>query len=76
MRAFWDRGYSATSIADLTKATGLHPGGLYNDFGDKRGLFVAALRRYSERGLTGIAQRLAEASSPIQGIRVTVQVSG
>jgi TetR/AcrR family transcriptional repressor of nem operon len=69
MRAFWDRGYSATSITDLTRATGLHPGGLYNEFGDKRGLFVAALRRYSERGLTRIAQLLTEAPSPIQGIR-------
>ena len=69
MRAFWDRGYSATSITDLTRATGLHPGGLYNEFGDKRGLFVAALRRYSECGLTRIAQLLTEAPSPIQGIR-------
>lgn len=69
LRAFWDRGYGATSITDLTRATGLHPGGLYNDFGDKMGLFVTALHRYSDRGLTRIAQLLADASSPIQGIR-------
>jgi len=46
MMMFWRRGYGGTSIQDLEKATRLRRGSLYNAFGDKQGLFVAALRRY------------------------------
>ena len=46
MMLFWRRGYGRTSIQDLEKATRLRRGSLYNTFGDKQGLFVAALKRY------------------------------
>jgi TetR/AcrR family transcriptional repressor of nem operon len=46
---FWRSGYSATSIPDLETATGLGRGSLYNTFGDKEGLFLAALDRYKEQ---------------------------
>ena len=46
MRAFWARGYEATSMADLMAATGLHKGSLYQAFGDKHALFIEALKRY------------------------------
>jgi TetR/AcrR family transcriptional repressor of nem operon len=49
MHLFWRSGYAATSVADLCKATGLGAGSLYAAYGDKRGLFIAALRRYAER---------------------------
>jgi TetR/AcrR family transcriptional repressor of nem operon len=47
--AFWRLGYDATSIQDLEDATGLGRGSLYNAFGDKEGLFLAALDRYSTK---------------------------
>jgi TetR/AcrR family transcriptional repressor of nem operon len=47
MMLFWRKGYGATSIDDLEKATRLRRGSLYNAFGDKQGLFVAALKRYA-----------------------------
>jgi len=47
VEAFWARGYGATSVDDLVTATGLHRGSLYAAFGDKRGLFLAALDRYA-----------------------------
>ena len=46
MQAFWRHGYESTSIGDLRKATGLNAPSLYAAFGDKRGLFRAALARY------------------------------
>jgi TetR/AcrR family transcriptional regulator, transcriptional repressor for nem operon len=49
MRVFWQRGYEATSIDDLLKATGINRGSLYGTFGDKRRLFLAAVDRYMER---------------------------
>lgn len=49
MRTFWARGYEATSVQDLVKATGLQRGSLYATWGDKRGLFLAALGMYDDR---------------------------
>jgi len=46
---FWRNGYQATSIQDLVEATGINRGSLYTTFGDKQGLFLAVLERYSER---------------------------
>lgn len=46
MLLFWRRGYGSTSILDLERATKLRRGSLYNAFGDKQGLFIAALKRY------------------------------
>ncbi len=48
MLRFWERGYRATSIEDLVKATGVKPGSLYSAFpGGKHALFVKSLERYS-----------------------------
>ncbi len=49
MQVFWRRGYEATSIRDLTEATGLGRGSLYGAFGDKEGLFLAVLDHYADR---------------------------
>ncbi len=46
VEVFWRKGFEATSIQDLVEATGLNRGSLYNTFGDKAGLFEAALERY------------------------------
>ena len=45
---FWQKGYGGASIKDLVEATGLQPGSLYAAFGDKRGLFLAAIDSYFE----------------------------
>ena len=42
---------------------------LYDTFGDKRTLFLEALRLYSERVVARTAQTLQEASSPTLGIQ-------
>lgn len=47
-RVFWRQGYGATSVQDLEAATSLGRGSLYNAFGGKKALFLAALERYSE----------------------------
>ncbi|QUM76534.1 TetR/AcrR family transcriptional regulator [Moritella sp. 24] len=46
MTSFMDKGYSKTSMQDLKKATGLHPGSIYCAFENKRGLLLAALEQY------------------------------
>jgi TetR/AcrR family transcriptional regulator, transcriptional repressor for nem operon len=42
---------------------------LYNTFGDKRTLFLEALKYYSERVISGIEQTLTKSPSPITGIQ-------
>jgi TetR/AcrR family transcriptional regulator, transcriptional repressor for nem operon len=44
--AFRARGFEGTSIEDLEKATGLRRASLYGAYGDKKALYLAALRRY------------------------------
>ena len=46
METFWERGYAATSVNDLLAEMGLNRGSLYDTFGDKKQLFLAALDKY------------------------------
>ena len=48
---FWSRGFEATSVRDLTGSMGIAGPSLYNAFGGKRGLFVAALDHYCSRSM-------------------------
>ena len=46
VRVFCERGYHATSIADLTSAMELASGSIYKAFKDKRAIFLAAFDHY------------------------------
>jgi AcrR family transcriptional regulator len=46
---FWERGYEATSVADLEQQTGLNRSSIYQEFGSKHGLFEAALACYADQ---------------------------
>lgn len=48
MAAFMRKGYTKTSMQDLTQATGLHPGSIYCAFSNKRGLLIAAIEQYQQ----------------------------
>ena len=53
MHAFWRGGFHRTSVPDLTAATGLSTSSLYNTYGSKLDLYVAALDRYLARVIEG-----------------------
>jgi TetR/AcrR family transcriptional repressor of nem operon len=57
---FWSRGYAATSVDDLTAATGLGKGSLYGAFGDKHSLFVRALDDYCGAAMENVRSQLRE----------------
>jgi TetR/AcrR family transcriptional regulator, transcriptional repressor for nem operon len=57
---FWDRGYAATSVDDLTAATGLGKGSLYGAFGDKHSLYLRALDAYITSALDGVRAGLRD----------------
>ena len=60
MRLFWRKGYAATSVEDLIATLQLSRSSLYDTFGDKRTLFLEALKLYSERVISGTARTLNE----------------
>lgn len=45
---FWLQGYEGTSLHDIERVTGLAKQSLYREFGDKRGIYLAALRHYEQ----------------------------
>lgn len=50
MDLFWKQGYEGSSIEDIVQGTGLGRGSLYDTFGDKHALYLAALDRYCVTG--------------------------
>jgi len=52
MLQFWIRGYEATSMDDLVRATGVGRGAIYSDFGGKKDLFLACLAHYKDASVT------------------------
>lgn len=66
---FWKRGYAATSLRDLTEATGLSSAALYHRFEDKDGIFVEVLRRYADQDLSPLLSRLQACDDPLAAVR-------
>ena len=69
MGAFWSRGYHATALPDLLRATKLSRGSLYAAFDDKDSLFLRALDRYVADTLTRMDIELAPHREPVDGLR-------
>lgn len=69
MELFWAQGYYATSIDDLVAATGVSRHGLYAEFGDKHGLFVAVMETYFETVVSPAFGRVEAESASLADIR-------
>ena len=48
MTTFWRYGYEGTSIQNLVENMGINRGSIYDTFGDKHSLFLAAIAHYNE----------------------------
>ncbi|HDX9642871.1 TPA: TetR/AcrR family transcriptional regulator [Bacillus mobilis] len=69
MQLFWEKGYAATSLSDLTAKMEIQKPSLYSAFGDKEGLFEAALRRYTNLHAANIRTKLQNEQSVKEAIR-------
>ncbi|MDF2066678.1 TetR/AcrR family transcriptional regulator [Bacillus sp. Cr_A10] len=58
MQLFWEKGYEATSLSDLTSRMGIQRPSIYSAFGGKKELFEAALRKYTMSHASEIRNRL------------------
>lgn len=57
---FWSRGYAATSVQDLVDGLSVQRGSLYAAFGDKRALYLKAVRLYDTDNRRRLAELLQE----------------
>lgn len=55
---FWDQGYAATSLDELSAATGMNRPSLYGAFGDKQALYMTVFERYRAFSRAALAQAL------------------
>lgn len=69
MELFWTRGYEATSVRDLTAHLGIGQGSLYAAFGDKDGLYRAALEHYRATLAAAALRSLDEGADARSAIR-------
>ena len=68
MQAFWAHGYEATSLQDLVAATGVNRASIYATYGDKRELFLTALKKYDGEIRSRMLAELADSKQPAEAI--------
>jgi TetR/AcrR family transcriptional regulator, copper-responsive repressor len=56
---FWRSGYAATSLDDLAGSMAMNRPSIYAGFGDKRALYLAAVRRYAAESREWLATELS-----------------
>src|SRR5436190_22147629 len=69
MEKFWEGGYEATSLVDLTRCMGVQKASLYATYGDKRKLFITALTQYQEQHYQELLVGLRNATSVREFLR-------
>ncbi|RED53776.1 TetR/AcrR family transcriptional regulator [Aestuariispira insulae] len=69
MIQFWKAGYEATSVQDLVEVTGINRASIYNSFGDKKGLFLAAVDHYLKQANAKRVGALEQDGSAIEAIQ-------
>ncbi|MFF2481002.1 TetR/AcrR family transcriptional regulator [Paenibacillus sp. NPDC058071] len=69
MRLFWEKGYEATSLSDLTSAMGIQRPSVYAAFGDKKQLFEASLRKYTKFHASQVYNKLHNKPSVREAFR-------
>ncbi len=65
LNVFWERGYGATTPAELLEAIGVGKGSFYNAFESKHALFEQALRRYGDDRVADLSSSFA-GSAPVR----------
>ncbi|SJL84426.1 TetR/AcrR family transcriptional regulator [Vibrio palustris] len=73
MNQFIRYGFSKTSMQDLKRVTGLHPGSIYCAFENKRGLLLAALEQYADDRACEFEAFFLQADTVLAGITAYLQ---
>ena len=71
---FWTKGFSTTSTNDLVDSLGLSRSSLYDTYGDKRSLFIMALKRYKHEFADSIIKMFQETEDVKETIAIVLQL--
>lgn len=55
---FWQKGFAATSLDEIARETAMNRPSLYAAFGDKRAMYLLALRSFADEAVRGMANAL------------------
>ncbi|MFA0086474.1 TetR/AcrR family transcriptional regulator [Vibrio sp. 10N.261.51.F12] len=69
MLLYWEKGFHATSMRALQDAIDMRPGSIYAEFGSKESLYQITLEHYAEQSVQRLTQTVANAASPLQGLK-------
>ncbi|VCU61107.1 Transcriptional regulator, TetR family [Tritonibacter mobilis] len=70
METFWQKGYAATSLDDLSKATGLVRPSLYAAFGNKEEMFLRAMDDFVIRVQGDLNRQVPRDATPEDALRI------
>ncbi|NKZ04609.1 TetR/AcrR family transcriptional regulator [Actinomadura latina] len=70
---FWERGYEATSMADLVERLGIARASIYGTFGGKHELYLKALERYLQDTDPKIAEALSQPGPVLPAVRALIE---
>jgi TetR/AcrR family transcriptional repressor of nem operon len=73
LELFWERGYEATSMADLVERMGVARASIYATFGGKRALYLKALGRYGELVDPKLLAGLSQPGPALPAVRALVE---
>ncbi|MGI5208053.1 TetR/AcrR family transcriptional regulator [Spirillospora sp. CA-108201] len=73
LELFWERGYEATSMADLVAHLGIARASVYATFGGKRELYLKALERYLRDTDPKIAEALSQPGPVLPAVRELIE---
>lgn len=71
LELFWERGYEATSMADLVAHLGVNRASLYATFGNKHSLYLKALDRYGK--MQNPVELLSQPGPVLPAVRAIVE---
>ncbi|MBT2450714.1 TetR/AcrR family transcriptional regulator [Streptomyces sp. ISL-43] len=73
LELFWQRGYEATSMADLVERLGIGRASIYATFGNKHELYLKALDRYNENRDPVLLRELSQPGPALPAVRAVVR---
>ena len=75
IQVFCDRGFEGTSTDELLQAMGISRQSMYDTFGDKRALYLEALRRYSAERVAMQIRILSAGASALKGLEAALNAA-
>jgi TetR/AcrR family transcriptional repressor of nem operon len=75
MLFFWHKGYNGTSPQEILDELGLSRSSLYDTYGDKRSLFISALKRYRNTVTAQIVSTLEASKNVPDTLKGLFQIS-